>query len=71
MRPVGSVADVRSVTSKEMGAGPKDFSAPEAVIPLDRVYIPATQPRVRVKEVRLRGPGLDRAVIVDDRFIGL
>ena len=51
--------------------GPKDFSSPEAVIHLDRVYIPATQPRVRVKEVRLRGPGLDRAVIVDDRFIGL
>jgi hypothetical protein len=51
--------------------GPKDFSSPEAVIHLDRVYIPATQPRVRVKEVRLRGPGLDRAVIVDDRFLGI
>lgn len=51
--------------------GPKDFSSPEAVIHLDRVYIPATQPRVRVKEVRLNGPGLDRAVIVDDRFLGI
>lgn len=48
--------------------GPKDFSSPEAVIHLDRVYIPATQPRVKVREVRLRGPGLDRTVIVDDRF---
>ncbi len=51
--------------------GPKDFSSPEAVIHLDRVYIPATQPRVRVREVRLQGPGLDRAVIVDDRFTDL
>jgi len=51
--------------------GPKDFSSPEAVIHLDRVYIPATQPRVRVREVRLIGPGLDRAVIVDDKFTEL
>lgn len=51
--------------------GPKDFSSPEAVIHLDRVYIPATQPRIRVAEVRLRGPGLDRAVIVGDRFTEL
>lgn len=51
--------------------GPKDFSGPEAVIHLDRVYIPATQPRVRVREVRLLGPGLDRPVIVDDRFTEL
>lgn len=51
--------------------GPGDFSSPEAVIHLDRVYIPATQPRVRVREVRLLGPGLDRAVIVDDRFTEL
>lgn len=51
--------------------GPRDFSSPEAVIHLDRVYIPATQPRVRVREVRLRGPGLDRAVIVDDKFTAL
>lgn len=50
--------------------GPRDFSGPDAVIHLDRVYIPATQPRVRVREVRLRGPGIDRAVIVDDRFTG-
>ena len=51
--------------------GPGDFSSPEAVIHLDRVYIPATQPRVRVREVRLLGPDLDRAVIVDDRFTEL
>lgn len=51
--------------------GPQDFSSPEAVIHLDRVYIPATQPRVRVKEVRLHGPGLDRTVIADDRFLGI
>ena len=51
--------------------GPRDFSSPDAVIHLDRVYIPATQPQVRVREVRLRGPGLDRAVIIDDRFQGI
>ena len=28
--------------------GPADFSSPAAVIHLDRIYIPATQPRVRV-----------------------
>jgi hypothetical protein len=50
--------------------GPEDFSGPEAVIHLDHVFIPATQPRVRVREVRLRGPQLNRAVIVDDRFTG-
>jgi len=29
--------------------GPKDFSAPEEVIHLDRIYIPAAQPRIAVK----------------------
>jgi hypothetical protein len=48
--------------------GPGDFSRPEAVVHLDRVYIPATQPRIRVLEVRLLGPGLDRLVISADRY---
>jgi len=33
--------------------GPSDFSAPEEVIHLDRIYIPATQPRVAVKSIVL------------------
>ena len=43
--------------------GPQDFSSPEAVIHLDQVYIPETQPQVTVKEVRLLGPGLERRII--------
>ncbi|MCU0287580.1 MAG: hypothetical protein MUF15_14450 [Acidobacteria bacterium] len=33
--------------------GPKDFSSPQAVIHLDRIYIPATQPRIIVKSITL------------------
>jgi hypothetical protein len=51
--------------------GPGDFSGPDAVIHLDRVYIPETQPKVRVKEVQLLGPELDRIIIVDGVFVGL
>ncbi|WP_052571914.1 hypothetical protein [Geothrix fermentans] len=34
--------------------GPKDFSGPEAVIHIDRVYVPETQPDVKVASVDLR-----------------
>jgi hypothetical protein len=51
--------------------GPDDFSGPDAVIHLDRVFIPETQPRVRVKEVRLCGPDLDRVIIDEGGFVGL
>lgn len=37
--------------------GPKDFSSPQAVIHLDQIYIPATQPRVAVKSLILGYPG--------------
>lgn len=50
---------------------PADFSSPDAVIHLDRVYIPETQPKVKVAEVRLTGPGLDRIIITDGVFQGL
>ncbi len=40
--------------------GPGDFSGPDAVIHLDRVYIRATQPAVTVQERAPGGPGLDR-----------
>lgn len=33
--------------------GPADFSSPREVIHLDRIYIPATQPRIRVESVIL------------------
>ena len=48
--------------------GPSDFSGPDAVVHLDRVYIPETQPRVEVVEVRLLGPGLDRVLIAGNRY---
>ena len=51
--------------------GPQHFSGPDAVIHLDRVYIPETQPQVQVKEVRLTGPGLDQVIIIDGVFQGL
>lgn len=34
--------------------GPEDFSSPEEVIHLDRIYIPATQPRISVKSLILQ-----------------
>lgn len=36
--------------------GPRDFSAPEAVVHIDRIYLPSVQPRVHVLRVDLRGP---------------
>jgi len=33
--------------------GPKDFSSPQEVIHLDRIYIPATQPRITVSSIVL------------------
>jgi len=38
---------------------------------IDRVYIPETQPRVQVREVRLQGPDLDQVIIVNRIFVGL
>ena len=51
--------------------GPADFSEPDAVIHLDRVYIPETQPQVKVVEVRLTGPDLDQVIILEGNFQGL
>lgn len=51
--------------------GPAQFSGPDAVIHLDRVYIPETQPQVKVVSVRLSGPDLDRDIIRDGSFLGL
>jgi len=51
--------------------GPDDFSGPDAVIHLDRVFIREGMPDVTVDEVRLLGPDLDRVVIAGGRFRGL
>lgn len=49
--------------------GPRDFSAPGAVIHLDRIYIPATQPRIRVSSVALAYPdGTREEVMGEGRF---
>lgn len=45
--------------------GPKDFSAPEEVIHLDRIYIPATQPRVAVKSIFLLYEGDQGEMILE------
>ncbi len=51
--------------------GPADFSSPEAVIHLDRVYIPETQPAIRVREVRLEGAEGSRTIILDNQYAGV
>jgi len=49
--------------------GPDDFSSPDAVIHLDRVYIAETQPKVLVRQVKLSGPNLDMVIIRDGLFL--
>jgi hypothetical protein len=44
--------------------GPADFSSPSEVVHLDRIYIPATQPRVAAFSVALRYPGGAEEVIM-------
>ncbi len=48
--------------------GPGDFSSPDAVIHLDRVYIRDTQPLVDIVEVRLEGPGQSDVIMRNGRF---
>ena len=45
--------------------GPQHFSSPDAVVHIDRVYIPAVQPKVAVESVTLRMPEGDRAIMKD------
>ncbi len=51
--------------------GPADFSSPEAVIHLDRVFIPAMQPQVQVLSVVLAGKGKERPILENGKFLGL
>ncbi len=49
--------------------GPAAFSSPAEVIHLDRIYIPATQPRIAVYSVVLRYPdGTDEVLMADGRY---
>jgi hypothetical protein len=50
--------------------GAQDFSSPERVIHIDRVYIPEVQPRVHVRAVDLHVPGEGSAPLMSDgRFV--
>jgi leucyl aminopeptidase (aminopeptidase T) len=46
--------------------GVKDFTSPEKVIHIDRVYIPEVQPQVRVRAVDLEMPGGDLRPLMRD-----
>ena len=50
--------------------GPAQFSRPEAVIHLDRVYLPSLQPRVTVRQLDLLLPGGRMLPLMrDDRYV--
>lgn len=46
--------------------GPKDFSCPQAVIHLDRIYIPATQPGITVQSIILNYENGRRETILEN-----
>jgi leucyl aminopeptidase (aminopeptidase T) len=46
--------------------GPDDFSSPAEVIHLDRIYIPATQPRITVKSLVLLYEGGQGEIILEE-----
>ncbi len=49
--------------------GAAQFSRPEEVVHIDRVYLPSVQPLVRVRRANLTGTGSDIPLIRDDRFV--
>jgi len=49
--------------------GAAQFSRPEEVVHIDRVYLPSVQPRVHVRSVDLHSPGLDTPLMRDGRFV--
>lgn len=51
--------------------GPADFSGPDAVVHLDRVYIPQVQPAVVVVSVTLEGPEGGREIMRDGVWSGV
>lgn len=46
--------------------GPKDFSSPEKVVHIDRVYIPKLQPGIRVERAVLELDGGESLVLMED-----
>jgi hypothetical protein len=46
--------------------GPADFRSPKRVVHMDRIYIPSTQPRVRVRSVTLEDRQGRAAVLLED-----
>jgi leucyl aminopeptidase (aminopeptidase T) len=50
---------------------PADFSAPDKVVHIDRVYIEAIQPRVQVVSVTLDSPSGEREIMRDGRYCGV
>ncbi len=51
--------------------GPGDFSSPDAVVHIDRVYIPEVQPDVEVASLTLTSPGGDREIMRDGAWVGV
>jgi hypothetical protein len=51
--------------------GPQHFSSPDAVVHIDRVYIPAVQPKVVVESVTLRSPEGDRVIMKNGVWDGV
>jgi len=49
--------------------GPAQFTRPERVVHIDRVFVPKVQPRIEVARVALRGPRGATTVIEHDRFV--
>lgn len=49
--------------------GARDFSRPEMVVHIDRVFVPALQPRVSVRSADLLLPGGPVALIRDDEWV--
>ncbi len=50
--------------------GPKDFSSPDAVVHIDRVYVPACQPHIQIARVDLISPsGERRALMIDGVYV--
>jgi hypothetical protein len=49
--------------------GPAQFSKPEEVVHIDRVYLPSVQPLVQVRKVTLTGPNFGVLLIENDRFV--
>lgn len=79
IQPVGSILldeklgfHVAFGRSEHFGGqvGPGHFSSPSAVIHLDRIYIPETQPRIQVRSITLdMGRGRTEPLIKEGRYL--